>query len=538
MSEHQIKPPQDTLARSQTELNLFSHLKNDIPSGIVVFLVALPLCLGIALASKGETVAAPLFSGLLAGIIGGLVIPLISRSPLSVSGPAAGLIAIVISGMDSLGSWEAFLVAVFLGGLLQIALGLFKAGFVAYFFPNSVIKGMLAAIGIILIRKQLPHALGIDTEAVDGRFHLVETHHMIDQAIGNMEVGAFMISIISLALLILWENKWFKKIYWLPGALVVVILGILINQLFMGMGSPFALGGGPEGHLVNLPEALVNNGPVGFIEQLRFPDFSALANPQVYVVALTIGLVASVETLLSVEAVDKLDPHKRQTPLNRELLAQGTANTVAGLIGGLPITAVIVRSSANVNSGGQTRMSALLHGIFLLVSVISIAFVLNMIPLASLAAILLLVGYKLARPSLWKLMYKRGMNEFVPFAVTVIAVLATDLLIGIAIGTAVGIFFIIRANFHTAIKKTVTDEAIEIKFAKDVSFLNKAELSNALAEVPLGKKVIIDGTQAEFIDNDIREILYEFHIRADDEGIPLEFRGVGKLELEDGLGGH
>ncbi|MEZ4686829.1 MAG: SulP family inorganic anion transporter [Bacteroidia bacterium] len=536
MSEQKVKRPEPALASSQQELNLFSHLKNDIPSGVVVFLVALPLCLGIALASKGEVVSAPLFSGLLAGIIGGLVIPLISRSPLSVSGPAAGLIAIVISGMDSLGSWEAFLVAVFLGGLLQIGLGFFKAGAVAYFFPNSVIKGMLAAIGIILIRKQLPHALGIDTEAVDGRFHLVETHHMIEQAISNMEVGAFFISILSLVILILWENKWFKKIYWLPGALVVVVIGIIINQVFVSMGSHFALQGGDDGHLVNLPEALVNNGPVGFLEQLRFPDFSTLANPQVYVVALTIGLVASVETLLSVEAVDKLDPHKRQTPLNRELIAQGTANSIAGLIGGLPITAVIVRSSANVNSGGKTRMAALLHGVFLLGSVVSIAFLLNMIPLASLAAILLLVGYKLARPSLWKLMYNRGMNEFVPFAVTVVAVLVTDLLIGIGIGTAVGIFYIIKANFHTAIKTTTTEDTVEIKFAKDVSFLNKAELSKALNAVPRGKKVIIDGTQAEFIDNDIREILYEFHVRADDEGIPLEFRGVGTLELEDGLG--
>lgn len=538
MSEKKEKQARSAPISTSSELNLFSHLKNDIPSGVVVFLVALPLCLGIALASKGEVVSAPLFSGLLAGIIGGLVVPLISRSPLSVSGPAAGLIAIVITGMDSLGSWEAFLVAVFLGGLLQIALGLFKAGAVAYFFPNSVIKGMLAAIGLILIRKQLPHALGIDTEAVDLRFHLVETHGTFVDAIANMEVGAFVISLISLAILILWENKFFKKLYWLPGALVVVIIGIIINQFFMAVGSPFALAGGAEGHLVNLPEALVEKGPAGFIEQLRFPDFSALGNTQVYVVALTIGLVASVETLLSVEAVDKLDPHKRQTPLNRELIAQGTANTIAGLIGGLPITAVIVRSSANVNSGGQTRMSALLHGAFLFISVISIAFLLNMIPLASLAAILLLIGYKLARPALWKLLYKRGMNEFIPFAVTVVAVLATDLLKGIAIGTAVGIFFIIRANFRTAIKVTTTDDKIEIKFAKDVSFLNKAELSKALNAIHSGKTVIIDGSKAEFIDNDIREILYEFHVRADDEGIPLEFRGVGKLELEDGLGGH
>ncbi|MFK7972928.1 MAG: SulP family inorganic anion transporter [Bacteroidia bacterium] len=536
MSQNQENLSGKSNPNPKGELHLLKNLKYDAPAGLVVFLVALPLCLGIALASKGENVEAPLFSGLLAGIIGGLVIPFISRSPLSVSGPAAGLIAIVITGMDSLGSWEAFLVAIFLGGLIQIAFGFFKAGAVAYFFPNSVIKGMLAAIGIILIRKQLPHALGIDTEAVDLKFHLVETHEMISRALTNMEVGAFIISIISLAILLTWENKIFKKLYWLPGALIVVIIGIVINQVFRGMGSPFELLGGMEGHLVNLPDELVNEGPKGFIKQFTFPDFSALLNPQVYVVGLTIGLVASVETLLSVEAVDKLDKHKRQTPLNRELIAQGAANTLAGLIGALPITAVIVRSSANVNAGGQTRTSAFLHAIFLLVSVITIAGVLNMIPLASLAAILLLIGYKLARPALWKLMYKRGMNDFVPFAVTVVAVLVTDLLTGIAIGTAVGIFYTIKANFHTAIKTTTEGDQIEIRFAKDVSFLNKAELSKVLAGIHTGKSVVIDGSQADFIDNDIREILYEFHVRADDEGIPLEFRGVGPLELDDGLG--
>lgn len=530
--------PKSSPTVKRKELNLFSHLGRDIPASVVVFLVALPLCLGIAVASKGDTVEAPIFSGLLAGIIGGLVVPLISRSPLSVSGPAAGLIAVVITGMESLGSWEAFLVAVFLGGLLQIVLGFFKAGLVAYFFPNSVIKGMLAAIGLILIRKQLPHALGIDTEQVDLRFHLRETWEVIGNAFANMEWGAFLISLISLIILITWARTRLKNIYWLPGALIVVILGIALNQLFLGMNNELALMGGAEGHLVNLPESLVGKGFSGFANQFRFPDFSAsvLGNPQLYIVALTIGLVASVETLLSVEAVDKLDAHKRQTPLNRELIAQGVANTIAGLIGGLPITAVIVRSSANVNAGGQTRMSAFLHAVFLLLSVVFIGSLLNKVPLASLAAILLMVGYKLANPQLFKLMYARGMNQFLPFVVTIVAVLATDLLMGIAIGTAVGLFFTIRDNYQTAIQVEETDDTLTIRLAKDISFIHKAELSTVLENIPEGKKIIIDGAQAEFIDIDIREIIHDFHVNADEKGIALQVHDVNQLELDDGLG--
>ena len=520
------------------KLGLFDQLQRDIPSGIVVFLVAIPLCLGIALASQGKVDGAPMFAGLLAGILGGIVVPLISKSPLSVSGPAAGLIAIVISGIDTAGSWEAFLVAVFLGGVLQIVLGLLKAGSVAYFFPNSVIKGMLAAIGLILIRKQLPHAFGLDTELFDEMSHLGETFTVFGEIIskGHYEMGAVIISLISIALLVLWDNTKLKNITWLPGALVVVVIGVVLNWLY-SLGAPGlelhgsimgAEGVASEGHLVALPQSLVDNGISGFFSELRFPDWTVLwENPSIYAVGITIGLVASVETLLSVEAVDKLDPHKRQTPLNRELLAQGVSNTLAGLLGALPITAVIVRSSANVNSGGQTRMAALVHGTLLFTSAVTIAAVLNMVPLSSLAAILLLIGYKLARPSLFKAMYKDGPNQFLPFVVTIVAVLVTDLLIGIAIGTAVGIFFTIRANFRSAIITSQEGEGkVRIKFKKNVSFLNKAILTQTLNDIEPNMHVIVDGTDVDFIDHDIQEILGEYQIRADENNIQLEIVGV------------
>lgn len=522
-------------SHQKTDLRPWKHLRYDVPAGIVVFLVALPLCLGIALASKGEVDEAPLFSGLLAGIIGGLVIPFISRSPLSVSGPAAGLIAIVISGIDSAGSYDAFLVAVLIGGLIQLALGLFKAGTIAYFFPSAVIKGMLAAIGLILIRKQLPHAFGVDSEAVDLSFHIFDTPAVIHEIAveGHFELGAMLISLISLAILITWDRTPLRRIHVLPAALVVVVVGVLVNQLFGQVHPAWLLSGGLGGHLVQLPDSLVHDGFRGFLTELRFPDFSAFANPQIYGIGLTIGLVASVETLLSVEAVDKLDPHKRSSPLNRELIAQGTANTLAGLLGALPITAVIVRSSANVNAGGQTRASAFMHGLLLLFSVVTIAGVLNLIPLASLAAILLLIGYKLARPALWRSMYRDGWSQFLPFATTVVAVLVFDLLIGITIGTAVGIFYIIRGNFRTAIKVEKQADAYRIILHKDVSFLNKAILSETLSRIPRGANLIIDGSRADFIDHDIQEIIREFEVHAHESDIDFTVIGV-KAENANG----
>ncbi len=508
-----------------TDISMWKNFQYDIPSGIVVFLVALPLCLGIALASAPDH----LFSGILAGIIGGLVVPLISRSPLSVSGPAAGLIAIVLTGIETLGGFEKFLVAVMLGGVLQIIMGFLKAGTIAYFFPTSVIKGMLAAIGIILILKQFPHAVGYDVEAFDFSFRSTETENtfsLLLHSFSHIQLGALIISVISLAILVFWERTRLKDVNWLPAALIVVIFGIIINEIFLAVFPDLALYGGEEGHLVNLPET---QGFSGFISQLTFPDWSVLSDVNVYVTALTLGIVASVESLLSVEAVDKLDPHKRVSPLNRELLAQGVGNMLAGLIGALPVTTVIVRSSANVNSGGQTRMAAIAHGIFLFVSVITIGSLLNKIPVASLASILLLIGYKLARPSLFKQMYKGGWNQIVPFVVTIIAVVATDLLKGIAIGTLVGIFYTIRSNFHSAITVKKESDSVLINFNKDVSFMNKVILRGILDKIKYGSNVIIDGTAAEFIDNDIKEMISEYKVRSYDCcDIKLDIRGVSK----------
>ncbi|MEM8898623.1 MAG: SulP family inorganic anion transporter [Bacteroidota bacterium] len=508
--------------QSKPDLSIWKNFKYDIPAGLVVFLVAIPLCLGIALASSPENI----FAGILAGILGGLIVPLISRSPLSVSGPAAGLIAIVLVGIENAGSFEAFLLAVMLGGLIQIALGFMKAGTLAYFFPTSVIKGMLAAIGVILILKQFPHAIGYDVEAFDFMFQGTEdknTFSMIGAALTHIEPGALVISIISLFVLIFWSKTPLKNVTWLPSALVVVVGGIFLNMLFGSVKPEWVLMGGEKGHLVNLPEI---KGIGGFIDQLVFPDFSAIGNSAVWVTAFTLGIVASVETLLSVEAVDKLDPHKRSSPLSRELLAQGAANTLAGLLGALPITAVIVRSSANVASGGQTRMASIIHGIFLFGSVITIGTFLRMIPLASLACILLLIGYRLANPKLFKQMWDNGMNQFAPFVITILAVLATDLLKGIGVGILVGIFFTIRDNFRTAISVKKENEFILIKFNKDVSFLNKANIREALSRISPGSKVIVDGSMSDFIDRDIREILEEYKIRAEENNVDLRFRGI------------
>jgi len=343
---------------------------------------------------------------------------------------------------------------------------------------------------------------------------------------GHFETGAIVISLVSLGILILWQNTRLKECNCLPGALVVVIMGVLLNDLFSYWHPDWVLSGGENGHLVHLPESIVAGGFQGFLGELRLPDWPAFLDPEIYIIALTIGLVASVETLLSVEVVDKLDPHKRSTPLNLELLAQGAANVLAGLLGALPITAVIVRSSANVNAGGQTRMSAFIHGVLLFLAVAFMAGILNLIPLASLAAILLMVGYKLARPALFRLMYAGGWNPFVPFVVTILAVLITDLLTGIAIGTAVGIFYTIRANFRRSIQVEREGEAYLVRLNKDVSFLNKAILSEALNQIPQGSRVIIYGSRADFIDLDIQEIIREFQVRAYKNDMELEVRGV------------
>lgn len=502
-----------------TNLSPKSNLRYDLPSGLVVFLVALPLCLGIALAS-----GAPLFAGLIAGIVGGLIVPLISNSALSVSGPAAGLTAIVLVGIKDLGGFNAFLVAIVIAGLLQLALGLLKAGGLGSLVPVSVIKGMLAAIGVILILKQFPHAIGYDVESFGADAFAAptgeNTFSLFLHALSSLEMGALTISAISLGLLILWANTPLSKISFLPGALVVVVVGTGLNILFGSVAPSLQL---EPSHLVALPPM---DGFSGFLKQLHTPQFSAISNPAVWSVAVTIALVASIETLLCIEAVDKLDPYRRRTNMSRELIAQGIANTVAGMIGGLPVTSVIVRSSANINSGGRTKAAAFLHAVFLVLAVVFLGKYLNMIPLACLAAILLQVGYKLAKPSLFRLMYKRGNDQFVPFITTVLAILFTDLLRGVIIGLVVGLVYVLRNKAHGAFTLIHEDEHFALQFNKDVSFMHKPALSAVFRDLPDGSKIVIDGTHSAFIDFDIKETVADFLTLAPIRRIEAQVRGI------------
>jgi carbonic anhydrase len=495
------------------KLNMFANLKSDFPAGLVVFLVALPLCLGIALASTGRSDL--LFSGIIAGIIGGIVVGSLSNSQLGVSGPAAGLVVIVLGAIDTLGTFEAFLLAVVLSGVLQLLAGFMKAGIVGYFFPSSVIKGMLTAIGIILILKEIPHALGYDEDFMgDFDFAQKDGHNTVTEiyyAFKYSSMGAIIISVISLGMLILFETNFMKKIglfKFLPGALFVVLTGILLNALFLNLAPELVLSGK---HLVELPVA---SSPQEFLSFFKFPDFSTFSNPQVYVVAVTLAIVASLETLLCLEATDKLDPYKRRTSTNQELRAQGIGNIVSGMIGGLPITQVIVRSTANITSGGKTKMSAIFHGVILLLSAIIIPVFLNLIPLASLAAILLLVGYKLAKPSIFKNMFKLGHEQFIPFIVTVIAIVGTDLLKGIGIGMTVAVFYILRKNYKNALncKKEVIDGKTKytLTLSEEVTFLNKASVAKELAKIPEDSTLVIDASKSYTVAYDVLENIQEF----------------------------
>lgn len=505
---------------SKDSLHPLKNLNHDIPSGLVVFLVALPLCLGIALAS-----GAPLFSGIIAGIVGGIVVAAVSKSSLSVSGPAAGLTTIVLAAIGALGKYEAFLMAVSLAGLIQLALGFLRAGTIGNYFPSSVIKGMLAAIGLILILKQIPHAIGYDRDFEgDESFFQRDGENTFSEILNSLNYispGAIVISVLSLGILILWDTKYFKKLKFttlLPGPLVVVILGIALNAFFRSSMPDWYIG---EQHLVSLP---VSETLGQFLQNFTIPDFNAVLNRQVWISAFTIAIVASLETLLSIDAVDKLDPFKRITPLNLELKAQGLGNFVSGLIGGLPITAVIVRSSANVTSGARTKLSAIFHGFLLLFTAILIPSFLNLIPLASLAAILLTVGYKLAKPAIAISMYKKGKDQFIPFMVTVIAIVLSDLLIGIFIGICIGLVFVLKTNFHKAIFSVNEKDNYLIRMNKDVSFLNKAALRTTLNNIPNGSYVIIDGSRSMFIDQDIIETIEDFKDNASNRGIVLELR--------------
>lgn len=508
------------------------HLNSDLPAGIVVFLVALPLCLGIALAS-----GAPLFSGLIGGLVGGLIVSWLSGSQLAVSGPAAGLTVIVFNAIHTLGSFQGLLVACILAGIMQLILGFLKAGIIGAFFPSAVIEGMLAAIGLILIIKQLPHATGYHTHFEGDESYMRDTAQSsfieIFDAFTRLSKGSLVISIVALLLMVLWNIAWFKRQKFLklvPGPLVVVVWGLIYNVVALKFAPEWAVS---QEHLVSLP---VSDKASDFFNNFALPNanyLNYLSNPQVYIVAVTIAIIASLETLLSLEATDKLDPSKRIAPTNRELKAQGVGNIISGLIGGLPMTAVIVRSAANINAGGQTRVACFTHGVFLLFSTIFFAQYLNYIPLASLAAILLYTGYKLANPVLFKSFYQKGMSQFLPFLITVIAILITDLLKGMAIGMVVGLFFVIKANYHAAITMTQDGLNYWVTLNKDVSFLNKALLRKFILRITPNSKVIIDASKAQFIDHDILEIIQDFLLSALDNNIEVKLIDVfGKEKIQ------
>lgn len=500
-----------------SQKNFFRY---DGPAGTVVFLVALPLCLGIALAS-----GAPLFSGIVAGVVGGIVVSFLSASQVSVTGPAAGLSVIVTAAVASLGSFPAFLTAVVFAGFLQVLMGILRLGVLADYVPNSVIKGMLAAIGIVITLKQIPHALGRDQDYI-GDFAFLEKSGLntltdVLAALAAPHGGAALIAASALAAIIAWERiqprmRGFPRL--LPGPLLAVALGLGLNTLFRALGSSLAITE-PE-HLVTLPVA---GSPREFWQLLTHPDFSRAADPNVWMVAVTLAVVASIETLLSIEAADRLDPYRRITPTNRELLAQGAGNILSGLLGGLPITSVVVRTSANVFAGARTWMSSFIHG-WLLLSVLFLPGLLNQIPLACLAAVLIQIGYKLAKPSLFRSMYARGWSQFLPFVTTVTAIVFTDLLKGVLVGVLVGIFFVLRANHHDALTVVHQDRYYLVRFNKDASFVNKNELRTRLRSIPENSHVILDATKALYIDQDIRETVEDFMTLAPYRGITVELR--------------
>ncbi|TVP99512.1 MAG: sulfate transporter [Planctomycetaceae bacterium] len=507
----------------------------DLVAGVVVFLVALPLCLGIALAS-----GAPLFSGVLAGIVGGLVVGALSGSHTSVSGPAAGLTAIVAMQIAELGSFQAFLLAVVIGGVIQIGLGLAKAGFIAAFFPSSVIKGLLTAIGLILIIKQTPYVLGL-VKVQDPDIALQQmtpSHPSIITEIGSMFAGelsggALAIGMGSMALLILWDKvSWLKKSL-IPAPLVVVALGILAKLGLRQMGDEWRLG---DARLVRVPVAEDAADVVGF---LMFPDFSQLDNPAVYIAGLTIAIVASLETLLNLEAIDNLDPKRRVSPASRELLAQGVGNVTSGLIGGLPITSVIVRGTVNIGAGAKTKLSAIFHGGYLLAAVVFLPELLNLIPLSSLAAILLMTGFKLASPKLVKQLWGEGRYQFLPYLFTVLAIVATDLLIGIMIGLVVALAFILYSNYQRplqmVIEKHLGGELHHLQLANQVSFLNRAALDKTLNSIPSGAHALIDARSTAYIDPDILSLIKDYKNKtAPARGVEVSLRGFRPVyEMKD-----
>ena len=504
-------------------MNNLGDWRKDLPASIVVFFVAVPLCLGIAFTS-----GAPLFAGLIAGIIGGILVGILSGSPLGVSGPAAGLAVIVAQAITELG-FEVFLLAVFLSGFFQIALGLLRAGVLGYFFPSAVIRGMLAGIGAIIFLKQIPHAIGWDKEPEgETSFNQVDGENTFSEllrAYEHIDWTATLVATVAMVILLVWDNVlgkrggFFKVV---QGPLVAVAFGIVYQILTTKFAPSMAMG--PD-HLVSVPT------PGSFdeaMQQFTTPDWSALSNGAVWVMAATIAVVGSLETLLCLEATDKLDPHKRVTPTNRELVAQGVGNSVSGLIGGLPITQVIVRSSANIQSGAQSKMSAILHGVFLLLAVMTIPAVLNLVPLAVLASILLIVGYKLAKPAIFLSVYRQGLTQFIPFIVTVVGIVLTDLLTGICCGMVVAVIVILRRNYLNSHQVVAEDKdasgkpVMRLRLSEEATFLNKGAILKAVANFPEGSHVIIDMSHCASIDHDMLEVIDDFQRSADDRRISIE----------------
>lgn len=498
----------------------FKFAGADIPASLVLFLITLPLCLGIALGSN-----APLFSGIIAGIVGGIVVGLISGSQLSVSGPAAGLTFVVAMSISRLPNFEAFLLAVVIAGVFQIILGKLKAGFLGDFVPSSVIKGMMAAIGFILILKQFPHLVGYDKDFIGDETFLQNdgqnTFTEIINAIQFITPVALIIGFVSLALLILWELPAVKKNKYLsltPSALFVITVAILINEYFVFYNPSLALA---KEHLVQIPEV---DSLTSFSHLFTFPDIQYLRLPEVWFSGVAIAIIASLETLLSLEASDKLDPYKRLSPPNRELVAQGIGNIVSGMIGGLPLTAVVVRSSVNINAGAKTKLSTILHGVFLVLSVAFLSFYINLIPLSALAAVLIYVGYKIANPKLFIELFKKGADHFVPFIITFVAILLSDLLPGIMIGILSGLFFTLKSNYKRAVFVAQDKHNYLLRFRSEVSFLNKSFVRNWLEEIPNGSYLFIDATKTNFIDGDIVEDIHDFMLHAPLKKIKVEFK--------------
>jgi len=500
-------------------------IKYDLPAGISVFLVALPLCLGIALAS-----GAPLYSGLLSGIIGGILVSIVSGSQLAVSGPAAGLTTLVSASIISLGDYRIFLLAVIVSGLFQVVLGLLRFGAIADYFPSAVIKGMLAAIGIILILKQIPLALGYDKPDFwrVSFIHIISSENFLQKYNRfNQEttMATIIITVVSLIMMFLLQQSFSKKFRIVPAPLLVVIMGIIINIALARLSSVYSL---KHTQLVNIPSNIFS--------AISFPDFSKLfTRTEIWKDGIVIGVLATLETLLCIEAIDKLDRHNRITPVNRELIAQGIGNMTCGFLGAIPMTAVVVRGAANVDAGARTKLSAFTHGLFLLLAVLLVPFLLNLIPYASLAAILLMTGFNLTKPKLYRNMWSLGWKQFIPFIITILVILSTDLLIGVSIGLLISTYFIIQNNFKAEYKvtKTLVDqtEVYYIKLNTNVTFLNKVNLRRALDKIPEYSELTIDGSECNFVDYDILEIISEYENKANDRSIKVQLKGIQKVNV-------